>query len=130
MQAAVAPRRSVEAFCLQRTADLAFVPIGNRVADMVDHSLRRFGRIGAGIVHDEEIAALVRRRTEGQIGAALSLVVRYLHAESRTVEVARLRIIGAEIGHMIDAESLEPTAGGCRVGFRAAGGKNSGGGVP
>src|SRR5260221_7100082 len=124
MQAAVTPGGGVEALGLQRTSNLAFIPIGNRVADMVNHGLGRLGRIGTGIVHDEEIAALVRPRTEGEIGAALSLVVRYLHAERRAVEVARLGIIGAEIGHVIDAERLEPAAGWCGVRFRSARGKN------
>src|SRR5580692_1583387 len=81
VQAAVAPGGGVEPFCSQRATDLAFVPIGNRVADMVNHGLGRLGRIGARIVHNEEIATLVRPRTEGEIRAALSLVVQHLHAE-------------------------------------------------
>jgi len=127
MQAAVAPGGGVEALGLQRTANLAFIPIGNRVADMVDHGLRRLRRIGPRIVHDEEIATLVRTRTEGEIGAALSLVIRYLHAERRAIEVACLRIIGAEIGNMIDAERLEPAPGWCGVRFRSACGENGSG---
>ena len=119
MQTTVAPAWVRRARVLQRVAHFGLVPIGNGVTDVIDGGRRRRRRIGAGIVHDEEVAAFARFRTEGEIGAALALVVVDLHAHDVFVEVAGLRVIGAGIGNVIDADTGE-AARGRRIGLRAA----------
>src|SRR4030095_9681420 len=125
VHAAAAPG-GVLALRLQRRVDARIVPVGKRVADVIDHRPRRRGRIGGDIARDNEGPSLAWRRAEGKIRAALAVVLQFLHAQHGAVEIARLAVIGARIGNVIDAQHLE-AAWGCRVGGRAAGGVDGGG---
>src|SRR6267142_4706462 len=117
--------RGIGARRLQRIVDAGVVPIGHRVADVVDHSAGRL-LVVAGIARDEEGAAFARfGAAELKIGAAHALVVVDFGVEHLGVPVARNAVIRARIGDVIDREHLEP-ARGCGL-CRAACGKNSGG---
>src|ERR1700733_12757190 len=76
---------------LQSTEYLRVVPIGNRVADVVDHGLGRRLGFGGGIAHHDIRAALARLRAEHQVRPLFSLPARCdLHAEHRGIPIARL----------------------------------------
>src|SRR5258706_6506169 len=106
VHAALAPRR-VGARGFERVVDARVVPIGDRVADVVDNGLRGLF-IGAEVARDDERAALAGLRTaEGDVGAAHPLVVVDLRVEDLRVPVARGFVIRAGVGDVIDAEHLE-----------------------
>src|SRR5690349_13481187 len=64
MQAAGPSRWFPKAFFLQRCSNLRFVPIFDRVADVVDDGFRIAG--GVAVPRNEKASALSRRGTEGQ----------------------------------------------------------------
>src|SRR6202042_1075593 len=80
-EAAAAAPGPLEAFGLERPAHARFVPIRDRIGDVVDDSTRRRLRRGGG-ARDDERAALARLRTEHQVRPlAVVLPRRALHAE-------------------------------------------------
>src|SRR5258708_5950879 len=117
--------RGIGARRFQRIVDARVVPVGHRVADVVDHS-PGWLFVVAEIARDDEGAAFARFRTaELKIGAAHALVVVDLVVEHLCVPIARNAVIRARIGDVIDREHLQPAR---RSGLRrTAGGKHRGG---
>src|SRR3977135_597111 len=105
------PSAGLDAFRLESAANACFVPIGNRVTDVIDHGLGLRRRIG-GIADGDVLAALAGLWAEHDARPVLGFATRgVLHAEDRSIKIAGLGKIRAQIHDMIDAQRLEAPAG-------------------
>src|SRR5438874_4851758 len=98
----------------QRRHQPLIVPVRDRVADMVNLRASGLLRHIAEIARYDKGAALARLRPESEIGAVLAVIVQYLHSEYGRIEIARLLIIGAGIGDVVDTQHLQSA---CRRGL-------------
>src|SRR5262252_906087 len=114
MQAAVAPR-DVEPLRFECRAHARLVPVWDGVADVVDDGLGSWLCAGttarniAGIARDKERTPFTGLRSEHQVGP-FAVIPRglALHVENRRVPIARLGVVRARIGEVVDADDLKP----------------------
>src|SRR5262245_56468983 len=112
MQAAVTAARDLLAPRLHGAAHALLIPVREREADVIDHGARCRAIAWRCIAGDDEGATLAGRRAEHQVRALAGVLAgRVLEPEYVDIEVARLGVVRARIGQMIDAKHLEAGAG-------------------